>query len=426
MNSNIQDIKSTIESLSLSHPNITSIGYGYKMVRGQQTDDLAIVYSVKEKKPLSELSLEEIIPSIISINGNPVKTDVIVIENVELLVCNAGCADGSGSAANRVLTRPLQGGLSVTSKNNVSTKGTMGFIAVDVATQALVGVTNNHVTIKDPFFTSQRNLLGILENDYTPTNDIYQDGESGTIPPSNYVIGQSVRYVPILEQGNGINYADVAMFSLKQEDIDIATSFKQIGESYNQPLPFATTSELDNLLITNPMLYSSGRTTGPKGGASCPLRVSQIAVSTIPQFNLQGTQVSALFADTIRFVKPINDPIVSSSGCADVSNLCINPIRPGDSGSALIADFDGVRKIIGIVFAASTCGGDIFYGYACRIDRVAQELGIQAWDGTAKNYIDPSTIEYITTFNGSGSKTITCNTKTYWQAGLTNLNNPCI
>lgn len=418
MNSNIQDIKSTIESLSLSNPNITSVGYGYKMVGGQQTDELAIVYSVKEKKPLAELSPEEVIPSTLGVNGAVIKTDVIVIENVELLACNVGCADGSGSAANRALTRPLQGGLSITSKNNISTVGTMGFIAVDVATQALVGVTNNHVTIKDAFYTSQRNLLGVLQNDYTPVNEIYQDGESPTIPPPDHLIGQSVRYVPILPIGSGTNYVDAAMFSLKQEDISLTTSFKQIGESYNLPLPFATTSELDNLLITNPMLYSSGRTTGPKGGASCPLRVKQIAVSTIPTFNLQGVQVSTLFADTIQFVKPENDP--------NTSVVCINPIRPGDSGSALIADFGGVRKIVGIVFAASKVGNDVVFGYACRIDRVAQELGIQAWDGTAKNYIDPSTIEYITTFNGSGSKTITCNTKTYWQAGLTNLNNPCI
>ena len=37
--------------------------------------------------------------------------------------------------------------------------------AVDVATQALVGVTNNHVVIRDASYTSQRNPSGLIENE---------------------------------------------------------------------------------------------------------------------------------------------------------------------------------------------------------------------------------------------------------------------
>ena len=43
-------------------------------------------------------------------------------------------------------------------------------------------------------------------------------------------------------------------------------------------------------------------------------------------------------------------------------------------------------KIIGLAFAGNT-----FDGFACRIDDVASELGIQAWDGTTKNYLNLAT-----------------------------------
>lgn len=400
-------------------PNINNVSYGFKFVGGEQTNELCIIYGVEEKKPLSELSSEEILPSTITVGEQVLKTDVYEVSKAELLACNAYCGQvaGPNSIDNRAYTRPLKGGLSITSTNNVSTVGTMGFIGVHTETQTLVGVTNNHVTIQDAFYTSERNLFGTIKNEYSPVDYIYQNGESGSIPTNPaYTIGQSLRYVPISK--NNVNYVDGAIFSLEAEDVDIATSYQQAGvNDYTLPLPFATTSEIDNLLTTNPMLYSSGRTTGPKGGSSCPMRIFALFSSTILTYELQGTSTYCQFLDQITFVKPVNDP--------SLSTICSNPIYSGDSGSALIADFDGVRKIIGLVFAAGSIGGVIYYGYANRIDRVASELGIEAWDGTAKGYVDPSSITYKTTYNGSSNKTITCEDKTYWQVGLTTLDSPC-
>ena len=165
------------------------------------------------------------------------------------------------------------------------------------------------------------------------------------------------------------------------------------------------------------MLYSSGRTTGPKGGATCALRVFSLFTVVTPGYKLQNLIVPATFLDTIKFVKPENDP--------SLSTICDNPVYSGDSGSILIADFSGVRKIIGLVFAASGVNGVFYYGYACRIDRVASELGIEAWDGTAKGYVDPTSITYKTTSNGSSNKILNCDGTNYWQVGLTTLDNPC-
>jgi hypothetical protein len=413
---NIEDIKLKVQELALSTPNVKSVAYGYKFIGGEQTNELCIMFGIEEKKPLTELSNEEILPNKITIGENTLRTDVYEIGIASPLACNASCAQvaGPSSAANRAYTRPLKGGLSITSTNEATYVGTMGFIGVHTDTQTLVGVTANHVTISDSFYTSDRNLFGTIQNEYSPIDYVYQNGETGANPA--YTVGKSLRYVPISK--NNVNYVDGAIFSLSAADIDLATSFKTVGyEDYNIPLPFASTAEINNLLTTNPMLYSSGRSTGPKGGVSCPVRVFSLFSSIVVPFTLQGIPANVQFVDTISFVKPENDPSLTS--------ICGNPVYPGDSGSALIADFDGVRKIIGLVFAAGSIGGIFYFGYACRIDRVASELGIQAWDGTAKSYVNPASITYKTTSNGSSNKTLSCGGKTYWQVGLTTLDNPC-
>jgi hypothetical protein len=48
-------------------------------------------------------------------------------------------------------------------------------------------------------------------------------------------------------------------------------------------MPFASTLEINNLLNSNPELYSSGRTTGAKGspGTLCPLRIFSMVNSNV-------------------------------------------------------------------------------------------------------------------------------------------------
>jgi hypothetical protein len=52
----------------------------------------------------------------------------------------------------------MKGGISITSANNLGKVGTLGFIAVDNAKNALVGVTNNHVVVGTAFYTNYRTL----------------------------------------------------------------------------------------------------------------------------------------------------------------------------------------------------------------------------------------------------------------------------
>ena len=63
----------------LKRPEVNAVSIGYKYVGGKQTDQLAIVISVKEKIPESELDEEHIIPKLIQ--GCP--TDVNEIYAVD-------------------------------------------------------------------------------------------------------------------------------------------------------------------------------------------------------------------------------------------------------------------------------------------------------------------------------------------------------
>jgi hypothetical protein len=409
-----ESIQNKINELFQDTPDNVGVAYGNKVIGGQQTNERSIVFMVEKKLPINEIPSEEVLPTTINIDGVEYKTDVIEVGKIEVFSCDGttlgtcyGWQNPSTPPSNRNTIRPLQGGVSITSTSKQGTVGTMGFIAVDVETQAIVGVTNNHVVIGDAFYTSQRNLNSTIENEL---NDLaYQTGDYQP-SPSNLQVGQVVRYVPIYRIGSPNqydNYVDGALISLTSTTINNTVSFKQYGLTGNIPMPFASTSEINNLLSSNPPLYSTGRTTGPKEGSPCGLKINAVGVaSAVSGYHSQGSTYSAYYGDLLCFTR--------------INPDCSWPIYPGDSGSGLIANFSGTWKIIGLCFAGSQ-----YFGYAARIDRVANMLGIEAWDGTAKNYIDPTTIQNITIPGGTSTKTTICNAKTYWQVGLTNTSNPC-
>ena len=172
---------------------------------------------------------------------------------------------------------------------------------------------------------------------------------------------------------------------------------------YNVHMPFATTSELNNLLVSNPRLLSTGRTTGPKGWSSapsCTLRVVGIGVSS--NVGYDGGELILPFGDLIRFEYEDGGP---------------NPVAGGDSGSVLVADYNGQRKIIGIVFA-----GNSYQGLACRIDRVVSELQIRAWDSSYSLSTSVPNHEIVVCDHNdsrSGLSKVQYNGSTYYQVGCT-------
>jgi hypothetical protein len=365
------------------------------------------------------------------------------------------------SPTNRNIFRPLKGGITITSTTkslpfSSPSVGTLGLICQDSASGALVGLTNNHVVIRDAFYTNQRDLTGVVQNEF----DIY-DGQTyigqypiGTIPQYQEngfqtspefqpvslgnSIGRIIRYVPLYESASGqFNRVDGALIALKctsstgQTLIDFTSSFQQEGLNYTASMPFASTAEIDNLFNTNPALYSSGRTTGVKSG-SCELRFAGF-MNTPIVFKKQNQDTLVQMVDCIKFVKADGtwDPLTSGSN----ASVCPYPVWGGDSGSTLIANFGGTWKIIGLVFAGNGVrynpnDGILFeqpstYGLACRIDDVANELSIKAWTGSIAPVVDFTSIDYITVSGSNDIKTLECKSQTYWQVGLTKTHKPC-
>jgi hypothetical protein len=436
-----EPIKQKIEDLFNSTPDYVGVGWGHKFNKEELTNEHSIVFRVPKKLPLSEIPEEEHLPSTVEVDGVTYKTDVIEIGNVvPLSICPSdtlntcytwtwfafqetagGPIYGPGNIppGNRGVIRPMQGGISITSANNPISVGTLGFLAVDNEKNTLVGVTNNHVVVGTAFYTNYRNVTN--SNEY---QDQYcQPGEGGFAANPNYVVGEVVRYVPIVPQPS-LNQVDGALVTIDPSKVTNAESYKLYGTNILTPMPFATTAELDNLLATNPQLVSSGRSSGVKSPTSCGIKISAINVNlplstyidsnNQPQggYNINGSRLGASFSGTIEFIRTD----LQSNGLP----ACPFPIYGGDSGSALAAQINGVWKIIGLVFAGSP-----YYGYANRIDQVAAQLNISAWDGTTKNYFNTGSRQYITTIGGSTNKTLTCSNNIYWQVGTTSLINPC-
>jgi len=411
-----QEIKNKLNELYKSTPDYVGVAYGYKTVQGLETSNISIVFTVPKKKPLNEIPFDERLPEFVEISGTIYRTDVVEIEKVipmthiDTVDCNNPLINpscytwsplGTVSPPNRDTFRPLIGGISLTADHLIGTVGTLGLIVVDSTSQKLVGLTNNHVVVQDASYTSYRNLTGPIVNEYKAS--AYQDGESFS---ENKKIGEVIRYVPLKSRPD-LNTVDGALVSLCANTVNTVTSIKQLGINYNQPIPFATTSEIDSLLVTPRTILSSGRTTGAKTG-NCSLKIKYLnATQDVGDYPLQGVGRTVRFNELICFTR--------------LSETCNWPIYHGDSGSVLIADFDGVYKIIGLNFAGSAqVDGSTTqigqYGYACRIDNVAFELGIEAWNGTSVNAV--TTIDKILTPNGSANKTIIVDGKTYWQVGL--------
>jgi len=371
-----------------------------------------------------------------------------------------------GATSNRAYTRAIKGGLSITSTyysqpfnpQGNTYIGTLGLVCQDIATGALVGLTNNHVIVRDAFYTNQRtydypqNEFDLVDGNGSNTSPfsyqslVYQQQEQVLLVTGTNSIGRVIRYVPLytkattLSNPTKINKVDAAIMSLyctsslqdtgSNQIINTTSSFKQVGLDTlfptNVGLPFATTAEIDGMidptsLYFNPPLASSGRTTGPKSGSLCPLRIWGIGNIDISYYK-QYVSTPVIMQDVIAFVKPSVDTTYNLANSGSAA-LCGFPCWHGDSGSSLYAKLNGSWKIIGLVFAGDGATEPetvaSLVGYACRIDNVSQSLGIKAWMGGQAPVVDHSTIKLVSLSGSNDTQTLTCSGSVYYQVGLT-------
>jgi hypothetical protein len=405
--------KLTEKYLKETDDNIIGVSYTHNIVGGMIKDKMVLSFIVKKKLPLNELKPEQVIPSEITYYGTTFKTDVVQGDIVLLEDCTEFAIRKNNTVStNRSKVRPLKGGLSTTNYTSLSsTVGTMGFIAVDNTDNALVGVSNNHVYIDDAFIATERTNPSVITNisgdgnvQPHPTDSYYYNGDSSV----NY-IGKVKRYVPL--KSTISNKVDGALTTLNSNVISNTESYKYEGlTGITTALPFATTAEINELILYN-RLYSAGRTTGAKGETDIKLLLTSKNASINISYHKQGGNQTIVMTDCLTFI---------ASGASTPSGYaCSYPIAGGDSGSALIGDVGGIKKIVGLVFAGSEVDGITTTGIACRIDNVASELNIRAWLGEATEYSSSTVQELIV--SGLDNRTyIDSGGKRYYQAGLTN------
>ncbi|NBP57043.1 hypothetical protein EBU71_11035, partial [bacterium] len=469
---------------------VNSISIGYKSKSGVITQEISIVFGVEKKIELSQLSQEEQIPQSIQIGTHSIKTDVI--ERGLAVALSNPCFDFDSSffdwqlttPENQGFVRPIKGGVSITNTTGFTNSiGTLGFVAIDGWDGTLVGITNNHVVVRDSFLNTYKSNSGVITNlglTATQITNVYKnfvsepspcDRSGLTAPSGSYIygdvntIGGVKRYWPIHpcinssgtnscwdtnldNDGNTLkNRIDLGIVSLDGGVLGLTSSYLQLGLSHTYSLDFATTSEIDSLLITHGPsssgeLFSSGRTTGAKGEGNMKLKIVRIDEEFDILYQLQGESTICHFERGLVF-----------SAFRDATNWCPWPISSGDSGSALIADFSGTRKIIGLVFAGvstTSCPGPcseiigpencnssgypprnsqgspsvpsscIVEGIACRIDDLANLANIRPWLGEQDIlYGVYEDMELFSTKLFADRENISINSKRFFQLGIT-------
>jgi hypothetical protein len=432
------NLKTKIQDLFDTTPDsINSVSYGRKYKSGLETNDLCIVFGVDKKKRIEDLSQEEILPSEIIIDGKKYLTDVVEKIRPTLVTCNNYSAGNQNNSdiqklrGNPTLLTPLKGGQEIikfptdwtpVGGSYYISVGTLGFFAVDNNDNKVVGVTNTHVAVSKLFYCSDKiNLEGLKIDpyntclpDFTWVNGTkYYPGQlcGGNNFASYLNYPTTCKYIKRYQpfSTSKTNYIDAALLVMDPTHID-SNSYKihqpASVADYTAYMPFATTAELDNLLTTDPTVYSAGRTTGPKGygnTSACQLRITAINDTSDIGFD----EDVVVFSDLIIYKYRDNS---------------LYPNDGGDSGSALVAVISGVRKIIGLVFA-----GNGTEGIAIRIDRIANDLNIRAWD---ENYTLNTTLptpEYRVakvSLGYGGYDSVVIDGKKFYQAGFTKRNNP--
>jgi hypothetical protein len=431
----IDNIKNELERLIDSNTyDAHEVAYGCKNSNGIYSEEKVIRFGVERKLPLDQIPSNKMVPKTLIIAGIEYKTDVYIapvnvftsaalrkIEDANpaslihissLSYCNP-IGDSSVPpivsapvSYNRATTRPLRGGVSMCSPPPVGyvNTATLGAMVVDSIDGKMVGLTNNHVSGNPGGSVDQSKFYAndAYAANFTHYNTInmYQQSswDSGVVNKSSDFIGFAKRQFPLTS--TTVNYIDAGIVNLSGSIVD-AGSWNVVGSSFATSPPFATKSEID-AITTSTQIFKSGRTTGPIGPdnyGGCVIQITNTSTALYVSGYTQAGNDALLFGDCLA--------LQSTGTVVGIG---------GDSGSTVYAKIGGVWKVVGLFFAGDNTGQ---YGYACRIDRVANLLKVGAYDGSAYT-ATPATRSYITldlaTYGGKASASF--DGKTYWQVGL--------
>lgn len=407
-----------------SNPELVSVSFGKKKTEGAYTGEDAIVFTVLKKKALNELPPEDVIPAVVEVDGKLYKTDVE--EGLKAIPMNLPEPDPLDpfddwrrgvAIVNKNQTRPIQGGVAI---EDISQGwiGTMGVLCKDNDTGAMCLLSNVHVLADDPLKVSERSMADI------PCYDSQLITQGGGSSLSISVVGRKYKLKGLSATYN--NIADCAIATIKSDTlnlISLSTSRRQCNMTFTNVTKFASTAEL-NALGFGDRVYSSGSRTGAKGeirtlpapdGRNMVTKLyidsANVSVSVGPYTRRGNVVFNAYFTNCISIFASDTDQFGENKyGCT----------IPGDSGSVVFADFYGIPKIIGLVFA-----GNGYTGYVCRIDNVCAALNISQWEddpvnpiqGEQLEYLDETNPEYLDVEGLDGDDFKVVGDKKYWNIG---------
>ena len=391
--------------------NAEAIGWGPKISNGVETGEYSLIFSVKEKKDLKDLSLDEIVPKYFNLEESSFRTDVQVTQLCKPFIvdCHSISNTVQPVQTNRTKLRPLIGG----SESIISWGqyvATLGAFVIDKTDGQVVALSNSHVYGASQLIASLTAL-----NDANSANTVFLSGYQPTgywrTTPEQDYIGKCKRSVPIgnVDDSPIISSCDAAILELKDYNlINPQTSLNIINFSQPGPYKFATEEEITSLV--NPLspnfgapIFRSGRTCGPVGFPgytnSCGLSVYSIQDMVVGLYSQQYS----LFPNSLL----VRGNTVSGRG--------------GDSGSAYFALLSSniptlsTWKMIGLLFAGPDEEFPSF-SVGCKITTITNDLKIASWNGQIPTL--SANTEYVRT-NDFNLSTIELSGRKFYQLGRT-------
>jgi hypothetical protein len=324
---NIRSILQETRDQLLGRANVVATGIGYKVSRGQITDTLSIVCSVREKLPAAQLAGREILPATVS--GIP--TDVIQTGPIRALQ----------SRTDR--HRPAPGGVSIGHRD--ITAGTLGCL-VKKDGQTFI-LSNNHVLANS--------------NDAQIGDPILQPGpyDGGRLPQDH--IANLEQFVPISIAGAPIVCPTArgiaALLNLLARLLGSGARLAAISAGVEENLvdaaiarPLNLEDVSDEILEIGTLqgtargelgmaIKKSGRTTGFTTG-----QILQVDVSVNVQY---GTGRVAFFTDQL-MAGAMSQGGDSGSAVLDESNRLVGLLFAGSDNSTVINRIENVFSALGI------------------------------------------------------------------------------
>jgi hypothetical protein len=335
-------------------PGVVGVGYGRKERGGKVTDEIAFRVYVKEKKNLSDLKPEEVIPSFYK--GIP--TDVIKAREMELL---AGVCDDHSTHD------PLIGGILITTfkvdKEGFSGGGTLGFFAFILGRSGynnIALVSNNHVL--------DAGIAGANVGDTVYQPSWTQDGGEWNFDPFTNPIADILKLPPKKNQSyiypnepENEFFVDCAAAQLHicvsptcKTNCRQSFANSQRGLSINNSSAIADVGRLKHSdMGKDVVVYKSGAVTGVTKG-----------IVTDPFTTGPDGQ------------KNVFEILMTDQNCH--GNVAFG--EHGDSGAAILND---QSQLIGLLFARHPLRADLVYG--CHIDPVLAALDLELVPVTAVN-----------------------------------------